>query len=240
MSSHRARDNEMKKIIAVMGNISAGKTTLCKLIEKRWDFDFYREEVDELVLNFYYGDRKEHAYNTQVFFLSSRFRNWWHMTISPRSSVTDRIKEEDIYIFTEKNYRDQFLSMHEKMILIHQFDAMKLKIPEPDLVIYPYTEVDDLKVRIEKRLVQEGKVRESERGLLSDDDTYLEDLNSLYEEFFPRYEGNKLRIKSADWNLIGENGEIRYDCADADRLLSVIKDALDRPPEGENFSFPLL
>ena len=216
----------MKKIIAVMGNISAGKTTLCKLIEKNWDYDFYREEVDELVLNYYYGDRKEHAYNTQVFFLSSRFRNWWHMTISPRPSVTDRIKEEDIYIFTEKNYRDEFLSKREKMILTHQYDAMKLKIPEPDLVIYPHTEVDELKTRIEKRLVQEGKVRESERGLLASNDTYLEDLNGLYEEFFPRYEGNKLMIESKDWKLVNEDGSIRYDSEDAGRLLDLIKGAL--------------
>ena len=217
----------MKRIIAVMGNISAGKTTLCKLIEKNWNYDFYREEVDELVLNYYYGDRKEHAYNTQVFFLSSRFRNWWHMTISPRSSVTDRIKEEDIYIFTEKNYRDDFLSKREKMILTHQYDAMKLKIPEPDLVIYPHTEVDELKSRIERRLVQEGKVRESERALIADRDTYLEDLNGLYEEFFPRYEGNKLMIESKDWKLVNDDGSIRYDSPDASRLLQVITDALE-------------
>ena len=216
----------MKRIIAVMGNISAGKTTLCKLIENNWNYDFYREEVDELVLNYYYGDRKEHAYNTQVFFLSSRFRNWWHMTISPRSSVTDRIKEEDIYIFTEKNYRDGFLSKREKMILTHQYDAMKLKIPEPDLVIYPHTEVDELKTRIERRLVQEGKVRESERTLIADRDTYLQDLNGLYEEFFPRYEGNKLMIESKDWKLVNEDGSIRYDGEDAGRLLQVITDAL--------------
>jgi deoxyadenosine/deoxycytidine kinase len=212
-----------------MGNISAGKTTLCKLIEKRWDYIFYPEEVDEMVLNFYYGDRKEHAYNTQVFFLSSRFRNWWHMTISPRSSVTDRIKEEDIFIFTEKNYRDEFLSKREKMILTHQYDAMKLKIPEPDLVIYPHTQVDELKTRIENRLVQEGKVRESERGLLADRDTYLEDLNGLYEEFYPRYEGNKLWIESKDWKLVNGDGSIRYESEDADRLLSLIKGALEQP-----------
>jgi deoxyadenosine/deoxycytidine kinase len=217
----------MKRIIAVMGNISAGKTTLCKLIEKNWNYDFYREEVDELVLNYYYGDRKEHAYNTQVFFLSSRFRNWWHMTISPRSSVTDRIKEEDIYIFTEKNYRDGFLSKREKMILTHQYDAMKLKIPEPDLVIYPHTEVDELKTRIERRLVQEGKVRESERTLIADRDTYLQDLNGLYEEFFPRYEGKKLMIESKDWKLVNDDGSIRYDSPDAGRLLQVITDALE-------------
>jgi deoxyadenosine/deoxycytidine kinase len=126
----------MKRTIGIMGNISAGKTTLCKLIEKRWDYVFYPEEVDEMVLNFYYGDRKEHAYNTQVFFLSSRFRNWWYMTISPHSGVTDRIKEEDIHIFTEKNYRDTFLSKSEKMILTHQFDAMKHNIPEPDLMTH--------------------------------------------------------------------------------------------------------
>lgn len=229
----------MKKIIAVMGNISAGKTTLCKLIEKRWNYDFYREEVDELVLNYYYGDRREHAYNTQVFFLSSRFRNWWHMTISPQSAITDRIKEEDIYIFTEKNYRDQYLSKREKMILIHQYDAMKLKIPEPDLVIYPHTEVNELKTRIEKRLIQEGKVREAERALLSAQDTYLEDLNELYEEFFPRYDGKKLRIESSDWNLVEDDGTIRYDSEDAEQLLDLIEEELERTPEGTNFTFPM-
>ena len=218
----------MKRTIGIMGNISAGKTTLCKLIEKRWDFVFYPEEVDELVLNFYYGDRRKHAYNTQVFFLSSRFRNWWHMTISPHSGVTDRIKEEDIHIFTEKNYRDTFLSKSEKMILAHQFDAMKHNIPEADLVIYPHTEVDELKMRIEKRLLKEGKVREGERGLLASDDTYLEDLNTLYEEFYPRYQGNKLRIESKDWKLVNDDGSIRYDSEEADQLLKVIQDALDR------------
>ncbi len=39
----------MKRTIGIMGNISAGKTTLCKLIEKRWDYVFYPEEVDELL-----------------------------------------------------------------------------------------------------------------------------------------------------------------------------------------------
>lgn len=217
----------MKRIIGIMGNISAGKTTLCKLIEKRWDYVFYPEEVDELVLNFYYGNRKEHAYNTQVFFLSSRFRNWWHMTISPHSGVTDRIKEEDIHIFTEKNYRDTYLSKSEKMILTHQFDAMKHKIPEPDLVIYPHTDVDELKARIENRLRKEGKVREGERGLIASGDTYLEDLNSLYEEFYPRYKGNKLRIESRDWKLVNADGSIRYDSKEADKLLDVIKAALE-------------
>jgi len=216
----------MKRTIGIMGNISAGKTTLCKLIAKRWDYVFYPEEVDELVLNFYYGDRRLHAYNTQVFFLSSRFRNWWHMTISPHSGVTDRIKEEDIHIFTEKNYRDRFLSKSEKMILTHQFDAMKHNIPDPDLVIYPHTEVDELKARIENRLRKEGKVREGERGLLAPSDTYIEDLNTLYEEFYPRYQGNKLRIESNDWKLVNDDGSIRYDSEDADKLLQIIKTAL--------------
>jgi len=218
----------MKRTIGVMGNISAGKTTLCRLIEKRWNYVFYPEEVDELVLNYYYGDRREHAYNTQVFFLSSRFRNWWHMTISPHSGVTDRIKEEDIHIFTEKNYRDNFLSKSEKMILTHQFEAMKHNIPDPDLVIYPHTGVDELKARIENRLRREGRVREAERGLLAPRDTYIEDLNGLYEEFFPRYQGKKLRIESSDWKLVDDEGAILYDSEDADRLLDIIRQALQR------------
>jgi deoxyadenosine/deoxycytidine kinase len=93
-------------------------------------------------------------------------------------------------------------------------------------VIYPHTEVDELKMRIEKRLRKEGKVREGERGLLADDDTYIEDLNTLYEEFYPRYEGNKLRIESNDWKLVNEDGSIRYDSEEADSLLGIIKQAL--------------
>jgi deoxyguanosine kinase len=226
----------VKRIIGVMGNISAGKTTLCRLIEKRWDYVFYPEEVDELVLNYYYGNRGEHAYNTQVFFLSSRFRNWWHMTISPHSAVTDRIKEEDIHIFTEKNFRDNFLTASEKMILTHQFDAMKHRIPEPDLVIYPHADVDELRSRIEQRLLREGRVREAERSLLADGDSYLADLNELYDEFFPAYEGNKLWIESRDWKLVDGNGAIRYDSEEADRLLDLIRDALERKDRDEQVS----
>jgi deoxyadenosine/deoxycytidine kinase len=150
------------------------------------------------------------------------------MTISPHSGVTDRIKEEDVHIFTEKNYRDRFLSKSEKMILNHQFEAMKHNIPDPDLVIYPHTEVDELKKRIEKRLLKEGRVREGERGLLASDDTYIKDLNTLYEEFYPRYEGNKLRIESNEWKLVNDDGSIRYDSEEADKLLVIIKKALDR------------
>jgi deoxyadenosine/deoxycytidine kinase len=93
-------------------------------------------------------------------------------------------------------------------------------------VIYPHTEVDELKKRIESRLNREGKVREGERGLLDDSDTYLSDLNKLYEEFYPQYQGNKLRIESNEWKLVNGDGSIRYDSAEADRLLQVIKDAL--------------
>ena len=96
-----------------------------------------------------------------------------------------------------------------------------------------------MKTRIEKRLIQEGKVREAERALLSAQDTYLEDLNELYEEFFPRYDGKKLRIESSDWNLVEDDGTIRYDSEDAEQLLDLIEEELERTPEGTNFTFPM-
>ena len=84
------------------------------------------------------------------------------------------------------------------------------------------------KKRIEKRLLKEGRVREGERGLLASDDTYIKDLNTLYEEFYPRYEGNKLRIESNEWKLVNDDGSIRYDSEEADKLLDIIEKALDR------------
>jgi deoxyadenosine/deoxycytidine kinase len=88
--------------------------------------------------------------------------------------------------------------------------------------------VDELKTRIEKRLLKEGKVREGERGLLADSDTYIEDLNTLYEEFYPRYQGNKLRIESNNWKLVNGDGSIRYHSEEADKLLAIIKQALNQ------------
>jgi deoxyadenosine/deoxycytidine kinase len=87
--------------------------------------------------------------------------------------------------------------------------------------------VDELKLRIERRLRAEGKVRESERSLLADSDTYLLDLNGLYEEFYPVYKGNKLRIESKDWKLVNDDGSIRYDSEAADALLALIEKALE-------------
>ena len=95
-------------------------------------------------------------------------------------------------------------------------------------MIYPHTEVDELKARIEKRLLKEGKVREGKRGLLASDDTFIEDMNTLYEEFYPRYGGNKLMIESNDWKLVNDDGLIRYHSEETDKLLEIVKQALNQ------------
>ena len=39
---------------------------------------------------------------------------------------------------------------------------------------------------------------------------------------------NKLRIESKDWKLVNADGSIRYESEEADRLLHIIDDALNR------------
>jgi deoxyadenosine/deoxycytidine kinase len=61
--------------IAVAGNIGAGKTTLTGLLAKHYRWMPHYEDVDEnLYLNDFYNDMQRWAFNLQIYFLNSRFK----------------------------------------------------------------------------------------------------------------------------------------------------------------------
>ena len=61
--------------IGIAGNIGVGKTTLCKLLAKHYNWTPSFESVDNNpYLNDFYLNMQRWSFNLQVFFLNSRFR----------------------------------------------------------------------------------------------------------------------------------------------------------------------
>ena len=61
--------------IAIAGNIGSGKTTLTRLLAKRYGWTPRFEPVDNNpYLADFYADMKRWAFNTQIYFLNKRFK----------------------------------------------------------------------------------------------------------------------------------------------------------------------
>ncbi len=62
--------------IAIAGNIGAGKTTLTKMLAKRYGWTAHFEPVDNNpYLEDYYNDMTRWSFNLQIYFLNKRFRD---------------------------------------------------------------------------------------------------------------------------------------------------------------------
>ena len=60
--------------IAIEGVIGVGKTTLARLLQPHFDAKLILEAFEENpFLSDFYGDRKRYAFQTQIFFLLSRY-----------------------------------------------------------------------------------------------------------------------------------------------------------------------
>ena len=61
--------------IAIEGVIGVGKTTLARLLQPRFECDLLMEVFEENpFLGDFYADRARYAFQTQIFFLLSRYR----------------------------------------------------------------------------------------------------------------------------------------------------------------------
>ena len=86
--------------IAIAGNIGAGKTTLTKMLAKRYGWKAHFEPVDNNpYLEDYYNDMTRWSFNLQIYFLNKRFRDVVEISQSKDTIIQDRTIFEDARIF---------------------------------------------------------------------------------------------------------------------------------------------
>lgn len=177
----------MAHYIVIEGVIGVGKTTLTRLLAKPFKADVLLEVVEENpFLSSFYGDRARYAFQTQTFFLLSRFKQ-------QTGEVTGRVGHNSLlsdYLFAKNDiFARQNLSAAELELWTQLYQTLAERVPRPDLVVYLQADVETLMARIALR------DRPFERDM---DRQYIADLRDAYDAFFASYSETPLLTVATD------------------------------------------
>ena len=172
--------------VAIEGVIGAGKTTLAELLSKRNGARLVLEQFEENpFLPKFYENRKRYAFQTQLAFLASRFKQQQNMTspdLFDECIISDYIFEKD-RIFARLNLDDDELALYDNI-----YGIMTGISARPDLVIYLQSSVERLMANIDSR------GRDYEKHITPE---YLQELSDAYNQFFYHYTKSPLIIVNA-------------------------------------------
>ena len=162
--------------IAIEGPIGVGKTTLARLLQPELGASQLLEVFEENpFLKDFYRDRERYAFQTQIFFLLSRYHQQ-HKAIPKALDKGPLISD---YTFAKDRIFAHLNLQNDELVLYEQLHAaMAEKIPVPTVVIYLRATLDALMERIAMR------DRPYERNM---DQDYISQLSLAYEKFFAHY-----------------------------------------------------
>jgi len=174
--------------------IGVGKTTLARLLQQSFEAEVLLEIFEENpFLSDFYADRARYAFQTQIFFLLSRYHqqnnNVPKILTDNKNLIADYTFAKDA-LFAGINLKGDELDMYHK---VHE--ALGEKIPKPDLLVYLQASTDTLMNRIAFR--DRSYERQMERS-------YINELNQAYEAFFskPFDHTPVLKINTNDLDII--------------------------------------
>ncbi len=193
------------KYIVIEGAIGAGKTSLVLQLSKKYHARVILEVVEENpFLSRFYEDIKGYAFQTQIFFLLSRYDQQVkaaQQELFRQLSFSDYMFAKD-RIFAHLNLSGNELTMYE-----HLYQIMYKDIPAPDLIVYLRTTTDMLMKRIMLR------DRPFERKISYQ---YMQRLNNAYEDYFRNMENfpqSKLVVVDTDeLDFVGNKRDLETVC----------------------------
>lgn len=187
--------------IAIEGAIGVGKTTLSRLLSSRFQAYLLLEVFEENpFLADFYTNRDAYAFQTQIFFLLSRYHQQQEVPAAIKTGnnlIADYTFEKDA-LFARLNLDgdelDTYFSVH---------NALGEKLPLPDLIVYLQAETSVLMQRIAQR------DRPYERNM---DQGYIESLNATYDKFYSEDHAGAqvLRINTNQLNYVANEQDLDW------------------------------
>ncbi len=185
------------KYIAIEGVIGAGKTSLARKLKDKLNAELLLEQFDaNPFLEKFYSDRSRYAFQTQMFFLISRFKQQEELSqedLFRDFIVSDYLFEKD-RIFAYLNLNSEELKLYESL-----YPLLARSLRKPDLVVFLQSSSERLMHNIKNRN------RKIERAL---NRSYIEDLSEAYNHFFFRYNNTPLLIvNSTEIDFVNSDGD---------------------------------
>ncbi len=180
----------VKRTIAIAGNMGSGKSTLVEFLARTYGvMPFYEPNDENPYLSDFYKDMKRWAFQSQLYFLSNKFR--LHQELDRQAGVValDRTIFEDAEIFATALLQMRKISKRDWETYQGFYHAILDAIRPPDLMIYLRCSMRPLRQRIRLR----GRKMEQDVPL-----AYLKRLERLYEDWIDRYDMSEVLVIETD------------------------------------------
>lgn len=179
-----------RRIVAVAGNMGAGKSSLVEWLRQHFDLEpLFEPNDDNPYLADFYGDMRRWSFHSQVFFLIRRFRLHRQMEREPRDVVQDRTIYEDAEVFATHLHERGFIDDRDWSTYTELYQTLRSQLRPPDLLIYLRCPVRVLTRRITKR------GRAFEQTVPAE---YVRALDRLYASWFERYDQSPTLVIDTD------------------------------------------
>ena len=187
-------------LIAIEGNIGAGKTTLSQILAKKLQAKLVLEEFAENpFLAVFYKNPKQYAFPLELSFMTERFTQLKELSFENDLfrgvTVTDYMFTKCL-LFAKVNLPSEEYKLYQKL-----FDILRPQLPQPDILIYLHASAKKLQQNIKKRN------REYEQSI---PDQYLLKIEEMYVNYIHTHQTATLFIKAdnADFESKEEHLEI--------------------------------
>ena len=188
--------------VVIEGVIGVGKTSLVRLLQPSFKSNILLEVFEENpFLSKFYEDRDRYAFQTQMFFLLSRYDQQKRSVPSLLGESLPLISD---YTFSKDALFARITLTGDELEMYNQLhSALAEKIPTPDLIVYLRAKTDALMQRITLR------DRPYERSM---DRSYIDLVNRAYDEYFLKQDAQSsvLIIDSNDLDFVHNEDDLRW------------------------------
>jgi deoxyguanosine kinase len=165
------------RYFAIEGLIGVGKTSLCRLLERRWGARLVLEPWEHNpFLRAFYEDRERFAFPAQMFYLATRFSQQLQLKQPDLFSpvvVADYLYQKD-RLFAEETLSGDELALYDRFA-----GLLGDSVPSPDFVVFLDAPTEVIQARIRKRAIEAEQVIEG---------AYLDSLRRRYYALWDRYD----------------------------------------------------
>ncbi|MCP3931743.1 MAG: deoxynucleoside kinase [Bacteroidetes bacterium] len=160
--------------IAIEGNIGAGKTTFCKMLERDFNCRLILEEfADNPFLPYFYENQERYAFPVELFFMTERHKQLQGSLA--QKSLFQELIVSDYYFLKTLLFAKNTLNREEYRLFQRLFNILNASFPKPEILVYLHRSVKNLLSNIKNR------GRSYEQDIQAD---YLTQIQKSYFDYF--------------------------------------------------------